>query len=177
MSDRSTAEELTAAQAAELLEDHAGAGISSRPNGEVVPSAAPVIDSPRAATAAGFATTDSLGKSLLPLGADTPPPPRPEGSVPIRLPDGRTITMARPKQPVAVKVNLWLGDRSTNPGLVAQYRAVLYVSEINGTPLPPVSSEQDIARRVDMLGDDGVDAAVQAYMIYWPPIVVGELPK
>lgn len=167
------AEEVDVLEARRALEEKAGIP----PGGEITKGMDNVQAVPAAPVPGEFARTDSLGNALSPADASPPPAPRPEGPVDVRLLDGRLLTMQRPKQPIAVKVYLWLGERSVNPGLVAQYRALLYAHALDGVALPTANSEQDLAHRVNLLGDDGVDMAVVTYMRYWPPVLPSELPK
>lgn len=69
------------------------------------------------------------------------------------------LTIAKPTRPVALLVAKVLGFDSTNDGLMLYFRALCWLTHINGQPLPsPLMTRQDFEDMSALIGDDALDA-------------------
>lgn len=75
------------------------------------------------------------------------------------------ITIAKPTRPVALHITKILGYDATNDGMLMYFRALAWITHINGVALPtPLSSRNtrraDFEDLVDLLGDEALDTLV-----------------
>ncbi len=83
---------------------------------------------------------------------------------------GRKLTVRRMRVSDRLRfVKIVPGGLQNNPLWMANALAIASVVDVNGVPVMPIQSEQDIERVGDMLGDEGLNAANEALTILLRP--------
>lgn len=71
--------------------------------------------------------------------------------------DPLVLTIAKPVKPVALMVTKILGFDSTNQGLFIYYRALAWLTGVNGTKVGPLTKREDFENFAELIGDEALE--------------------
>ncbi len=97
---------------------------------------------------------------------------RQQDSYEIDLQDGRTATMRMPAGSMMRTIAIIAGemDKASPLLTVSWLKPLMYVSAIDGKPIPAIRNMTEAQRVSDMLGDRGCDIIAYAWQKLWPPL-------
>lgn len=99
--------------------------------------------------------------------------------VQVRLPDGRTLTLAQPEVMVGFIIGRILGPQDSSNSLSVGYaKALLYVAELDGQAVKRPSSPPELQGLANAIGDQNLDLVMQVYAKYFgAPVDLEEVKK
>lgn len=104
------------------------------------------------------------------------------GFVQIKLPDGRTVTLAQPQAATAFIIARILGPQDCQNSIAVGYaKALMYVAEVDGRAVRQPTAMAEMQALANELGDYNVDLILQVFAQNWPqgvdlPVLKKNLP-
>lgn len=111
------------------------------------------------------------------IGTLSPEPHDPSfNGVELQLPNGKRIVMRSPGIGLMPIVAKFMRDDPGNSIYMAYLKALFYIAEINGQKVLIPQNQVELQKLANELGDVGEDIVLGAFMTYWPPLTIDDLP-
>ena len=96
-------------------------------------------------------------------------------SVEVVLPNGHTVLFGPPPAPLSLRIGQMLGTQASSL-LISIMSTLMFVREIDGTPVPPIGDQVQAQVLLNRIGDDGLDVLSMVNQECWPPVDRRSLP-
>lgn len=124
-------------------------------------------------------SNDTLPADAVPLA-----PPKAAGpidkSIDVQLPDGRTVTMKRPKCSLSLALNTVLSDVQISSGILAEternrVKSLMFVSAIDGVHKPMICDSVSRGALEQEIGDENLDGLLIVWFENFPSVSPAEM--